>query len=175
MRLLRFWMAALAVVTLSSAGCGYTQKTVLPENIKTIYVDTVKNKIKIDQTYAYVPGLEIDITNAVIRRMHKDGNLKVVGEREDADAILELDLTAFEQEGLRFTSLESVEEYRMFIVLDMKLVQTSTGNVLWREPNFSGDSEYYVSDVRSISREEASRRAIDRLAKNVVDRIVEDW
>jgi len=175
MKLYQFWMAALAVCTLSSAGCGYTQKTVLPENIKTIYIDTVKNKIPVDKVYAYVPGLEIDITNAVIRRVHKDGNLKVVGEREEADAILEMDLTAFEQEGLRFTSLESVEEYRMFIVLDMKLLHTPTGNALWREANFSGDSEYFVSDVRSISREEASRRAIDRLAKNVVDRIVEDW
>lgn len=175
MKLYQFWMAALAVCTLSSAGCGYTQKTVLPENIKTIYIDTVKNKIPVDKVYAYVPGLEIDITNAVIRRLHKDGNLKVVGEREDADAVLEMDLTAFEQEGLRFTSLESVEEYRMFIVLDMKLLHTPTGNELWREANFSGDSEYFVSDVRSISREEASRRAIDRLAKNVVDRIVEDW
>lgn len=161
--------------SLSSAGCGYTQKTVLPENIKTIYVDTVKNKIPVDKVYAYVPGLEIDITNAVIRRMHKDGNLKVVGSRDQADAVLEMDLTAFEQEGLRFTSLESVEEYRMFLVLDMRLIHAATGNILWEEPNFSGDAEYFVSDVRSISREEASRRTIDRLAKNVVDRIVEDW
>ncbi len=168
-------MAAFAGVAFSLAGCGYTQKTVLPNDIKTIYVDTVKNKIPIEKVYAYVPGLEIDITNAIIRRLHKDGNLKVVGSREEADAILETDLTAFEQEGLRFTSLESVEEYRMYLVVALKLIDGKTQNILWEEPNLSGDSEYYVSDVRPIAREEASRKTIDRLARNVVDRIVEDW
>ena len=168
-------MAAFAGGTLALAGCGYTQKTVLPNDIKTIYVDTVKNKIPIEKVYAYVPGLEIDITNAIIRRLHKDGNLKVVGSREEADAILETDLTAFEQEGLRFTSLESVEEYRMYLVVALKLIDGKTQNILWEEPNLSGDSEYYVSDVRPIAREEASRKTIDRLARNVVDRIVEDW
>ncbi|MBU3759147.1 MAG: hypothetical protein FGM27_04380 [Candidatus Omnitrophica bacterium] len=176
MKLLKPLSLSLMTVFLAAvSGCGYTQKTVLPENIKTVYVDTVKNKIAVTETYAYVPGLEIDITNAVIRRLHKDGNLKVVGEREGADAVLEMDLVSFEQEGLRFSSLESVEEYRMFIVLSMRLIHGATQNVLWEEPNFSGDSEYYVSDVRSLNREEASRRAIDRLARNVVDRIVEDW
>lgn len=176
MKLFRFLsLSVMTILIVSSAGCGYTQKTVLPENIKTIYIDTVKNKIPVAETYAYVPGLEMDITNAVIRRLHKDGNLKVVGEREQADAILEMDLVSFEQEGLRFTSLESVEEYRMFVVLSLRLIHGATKNILWEEPNFSGDSEYYVSDVRSINREEASRQAIDRLARNVVDRIVEDW
>ncbi len=168
-------MTAFAVGLLSSAGCGYTQKTVLPNDIKTIYVDTVKNKIPIEKVYTYVPGLEIDITNAVIRRLHKDGNLKVVGSREEADAILETDLTGFEQEGLRFSSLESVEEYRMYLVVSLKLIDGKTQNILWQEPNLSGDSEFYISDVRSINREEASRKTIDRLARNVVDRIVEDW
>ena len=40
---------------------------------------------------------------------------------------------------------------------------------------FSGDAEYFVSDVRSVGREDASLRAVDRLARNIVDRIVEDW
>lgn len=169
---LLLWLAVLAALV--PAGCGYTQKTVLPRDIKTIYVDTVKNKVPIRDVYAYVPGLEIDITNAVIERLQKDGNLKVVG-KDEADAILEMDMTQFEQEGLRFTSLESVEEYRIYIVLDMKLIERKTKDVLWQEANFSGDGEYFVSDVRSIGREEGAHLAVQRLARNVVDRIVEDW
>jgi len=60
-------------------------------------------------------------------------------------------------------------------VLTLKLVNGETGDIIWEEPNFSGDAEYFVSDVRSIARREASERAITRLARNVVDRIVEDW
>ena len=157
-----------------SHGCGYTQKTVLPDNIQSIYVDTVKNKIPVDHVYTYQPGLEMDITNAVIRRLHRDGNLKVV-KKEEADVILETDLVGFEQEGLRFTTLESVAEYKLFIVIALRLKDRKTGQIIWEEPNFTGDTEYFVSQVRSLAREEASRRAVDRLARNVVDRIVEDW
>ncbi len=156
------------------AGCGYTRHTVLPNNIQTIYVKTVQNAIPIEDVYAYQPGLEIDITNAIIRRLHRDGNLRVVP-MEEADAILESELIGYEQEGLRFSSLEQVEEFRMFIVLRIRLVDARSGDEIWMEPNFSGDAEYFVSEIRNLSREEAAERAIDRLARNVVDRIVEDW
>lgn len=156
------------------SGCGYTRKSTLPEGIKTIYVSTVKNEIPIEGVTAYQPGLEMMITNAITRRLQRDGNLKVVPE-EQADAVLESSLTAFEQEGLRFSTLESIEEYRVFIVLSMRLANRKTGEIFWVEPNFSGDAEYFVNTVRSISREEAAQRAVDRLARNVVDRIVEDW
>lgn len=162
------------LLTVHFSGCGYTQKTILPKGIQSIYVDTVKNKIPIQNVYVYVPGLEMDITNAVIRKLQIDGNL-VVKTREEADAILEIDLVRFEQEGLRFTSLESVEEFRMFLVVDMILSEASSGKKIWNEESFSGDAEYYVSDVRSVNREEAAKRAVSRLAQNIVDRIVEDW
>lgn len=155
-------------------GCGYTRHSALPQGIQTIHVDTVINDIPIERVYAYQPGLEIDITNAIIKRMQQDGNLKIVP-RDEADAILVSKLIGFEQEGLRFTSLESIEEYRLFAVLNLKLVDAKTKKSIWEEPNFSGDSEYFVTQVRSLGRGEAAARAIERLARNVVDRVVEDW
>ncbi|MEI7751012.1 MAG: LPS assembly lipoprotein LptE, partial [Candidatus Omnitrophota bacterium] len=97
------------VVAMALSGCGYTRKTVLPRNMKTIYVETVKNKLDAEKIYAYQPGLEMDITNAVIQRLQQDGTLKVVTQ-EKADAILKTDLVSLEQEGLRFTSLEGVSQ-----------------------------------------------------------------
>lgn len=164
----------LSLLLIFPFGCGYTSQAVLPRNIQTIYVETVKNEIPLEEVYAYQPGLEIQMTDAVIRRLQTDGNLRVVS-KENADAIVDMSLIRFEQEGLRFTSLERVEEYRLFIVVELILKDAKTGEVIWSEPNFSGDAEYFVSDVKSIAREEATSRAIDRFAKNVVDRIVEDW
>ncbi|HNX68851.1 MAG TPA: LptE family protein [Candidatus Omnitrophota bacterium] len=162
------------VVVIGTGGCGYTRKTVLPRNIKTIFVETVKNKIPVEEVYAYQQGIEMDITNAVIQRLHQDGNLKVV-EKEKADAVLKTDLLAYEQEGLRFTQLESVQEYRLFIVVHLKLVDNKTGDVIWEEPNFTGDNEYYVTDVTSLGEQKASLDAAAKLADNIVNRIVEDW
>ena len=162
------------VVAMALSGCSYTRKTVLPRNIKTIYVETVKNKLDAEKLYAYQPGLEMDITNAVIQRLQQDGTVKVV-EQKKADAILKTDLVSLEQEGLRFTSLEGVAQYRLFIVVRLNLVEAKTGNVIWEEPNFSGDTEYYVTTVTSIGEQKAAVDAVHRLAYNIVDRIVEDW
>ncbi len=165
---------SLVFCLLSVSGCGYTQKTALPNNMKTIYINTVLNKIEPTQIFAYQPGLEMMLTNAIVNRLNRDGNLQVVSNRGKADAVLEGYLINFQQEGLRFNSLEQVEESRLFIVMALKLVDKN-GKVIWEEPNFSGSSEYFISDVRSIGRDEASRQVVERIAKNIVDRIVEDW
>ena len=162
----------VAAITLS--GCSYTRKTVLPRNIKTIYVETVKNKLRAEDIYAYQQGLEMDITNAVIQRLQQDGTVKVV-EQKKADAILKTDLVSLDQEGLRFNSLEGVAQYRLFIVVRLKLVDAKTGDLIWEEPNFSGDTEYYVTNVTSIGEQKASVDAVHHLAYNIVDRITEDW
>jgi len=171
-------MKNLAVVCLAAivliSGCGYTQKASLPRNIESIYVETVVNSIPLDKVYAYQPGLEIDITNSILRRLEQDGNLQVVP-KDQADAILRSHLIGFEQSGVRFNQLERVEEFRMFVILAVQLIETKTNSVIWTEPKLSGTSEYFVSDVRSIAREEGAERAVKDLARNVVDRIVEDW
>ncbi len=171
MRVVAVWglVGAMAL-----SGCGYTRKTVLPRNMKTIYVETVKNKLDAEKIYAYQPGLEMDITNAVIQRLQQDGTLKVVPQ-EKADAILKTDLVSLEQEGLRFTSLEGVSQYRLFIVVKLKLVDAKTGDLIWEEANFSGGTEYYVTTVTSIGSQKAAVDAVHRLAYNIADRITEDW
>ena len=162
------------VAVMALSGCGYTRKTVLPRNIKTIYVETVKNKLNMENLYAYQQGLEMDITNAVIQRLQQDGTLKVV-EQKKADAILKTDLLSLDQEGLRFNSLEGVSQYRFFIVVRLKLVDAKTGDVIWEEPNFSGENEYYVTNVTSIGEQKAAVDAVHRLAYNIADRVTEDW
>lgn len=170
----RFFLATILLIGLSLTGCGYTKKTVLPQDIKTIYVDTVRNEIPVKMIYAYQPGVEMQLTKQIIRDLNVDGRVKVVT-REKADAVLETSLIEFIQEGTRFTSLESVEQYRLFIVVKMKLINNRTQQVIWQEDNFSGDAEYFVSTLPDMSLQQATEAAIVRLASNVTDRIVEDW
>jgi len=169
------WLVAVFMISLIVPGCGYTTRSAIPENIKSIYVKTVVNKINVAEIIAYKPGLEIDITNAIVGRLQRDGNLKVAKTPEEADVILEADMIHFDQEGLRFSRLETSQELKIFIVLSLRLFDTQSGQVLWEEPNFSGDQEYFISQLRDQAQDEAADRAVQRLARNVVDRIVEDW
>ena len=54
-----------------------------------------------------------------------------------ADAVLEGSVISYEQEGLRFDRLESVEEYRLFLVVKFKIIDRRTHRVIINEPNFS--------------------------------------
>src|SRR5262245_26760869 len=139
---LRIQTLLLAIFLLIS-GCGYTRKASIPQDIKSIYVRTVLNKIPVEEIYAYHPGLEMGITKAIVRRFNKDGNLRIAASEDKADAVLKIDLLRFQQEGLRFSNLEQVEEFRLFIVLAIQLVNTRTKEVIFDEPNFSGDAEYF--------------------------------
>ncbi|MBI1977721.1 MAG: LptE family protein [Candidatus Omnitrophica bacterium] len=155
-------------------GCGYTQEAQIPGGVKTIAIRTFKSEIPPQEQYAYRPGLEIELTNALIDRFIFDGNLKVVDEKR-AEAILEGSIISFEQEGLRFDRLESVEEYRLFLVVKFKLIDRRTNKVLIEEPNFSGRAEFFVNRNPSNNRITSANTATFDLAKSLVNRIVEEW
>ena len=114
------------------------------------------------------------LTNAIRDRLILDGNLKVVDEKE-ADAVLKGAIIAYKQEGLRFDQLESVEEYRLFLVVRFKLVDRKTGEVIIEEPNFSGRTEFFTSNNPTSVRRSAANSSVEDLARNIVDRIVEEW
>ena len=156
------------------SGCGYTQHAHLPNDIKTIAIPTFKNEIPPKEQFAYRPGLEIELTNAIRDRFIFDGNLKVVDETK-ADAILQGAVISYEQEGLRFDHLESVQEYRLFLVIRFKLIDQRTKKVLIEEPNFSGRSEFFVSRSPTSTRKASANSATFDLARSLVDRIVEEW
>ena len=167
------WFAVLLSISFLS-GCGYTQEVQLPSGIKTIAIRTFKNEIPPTEQFAYRPGLEIELTNAIIDRFIFDGNLKVVDESK-ADAVLEGAVVSFEQEGLRFDRLESVEEYRLFLVVRYKLIDRRTHQVIMEEPNFSGRAEFFVNRNPTSNRRISANTATFDLTKSLVDRIVEEW
>jgi len=162
------------VVICSLSSCGYTQQVTLPNNIKTVAVPTFTNEIPPREQFAYRPGLEIELTNAVIDRFIFDGNLRVVDETE-ADAILRGAVISYEQEGLRFDDLEDVEEYRLFLVVTFALIDQRTGEILIEEGNFSGQAEFFTSRSSASIRGSAANSATEDLARSLVDRIVEEW
>lgn len=176
--------AFCAVFLLSLAvqitGCGYTTKTVLPGNLKTIYVAPVKNGIDLsteisdkDRFRVYRPGVEIDITNAVMNRFIFDGNLKVV-KSEKADAVLEAKLIDYRRDPLRYSDANDIQEYRLSVTIEASLIQVNDHTILWHE-NLIGDTSFYLSGARATSEDEAVAKAVDELARRVVNKTIESW
>jgi len=173
MRRFHLKIGLLAALVLIS-GCGYTQEIKLPNDIQTIAVLPFTNDIPPKEQFAHRPGLETELTSAVIDRFIFDGNLKVVAE-ENADAVLEGSIISYEQEGLRFDDFESVDEYRLFLVVRFKLTDQRTEKVIMEVPNFSGRAEFFTSRSPSTVRRIAANDAVVDLARSLVNRIVESW
>jgi outer membrane lipopolysaccharide assembly protein LptE/RlpB len=171
MKLKHFLLLGILLMT----GCGYTTQVTMPQGIKSVYVPNFKNTIDVKNLFTYRGGLETDLTNAVISRFLYDGNLKVVSTPEAADAILEGDITSFSQSPLSFNNFEQVTENRLSLTCSIRLVNAKTGKEILAEPSMVGDTRLFLTGARAVTQDEAVRQAIADLAKDIVDRVVEDW
>lgn len=175
----KVWVLPLAA-SLAFSGCGYTTKSLLPENIRRVHVPPVKNAIELsgeisDKTpfRVYRPGLEVELTNGIINRYIFDGTLSVTS-ADKADAVLEASLVDYRRDALRYTDGEDVSEYRLSITVDAKMTQKSDGKVLW-ERRVTGDSTFFLTGSRAISEDEASVKAVEDVARRVIEATIEYW
>ncbi len=168
--------AALIAAALLLSGC-YTTKTALTGTVRTIHIAPVENAIDLsaeisdrDRFRVYRPGLEVDITNAVINRFIFDGNLKVAG--PGADAVFRGKLLEYRRDPLRYSEGDDVQEYRLNIVIDASVA--AAGKDLWNG-QVVGDTTFFLTGSRATSEDEALARAVEDLARRVVEKTVELW
>lgn len=176
---MNLFYALLSLSLLS--GCGYTMKNAMPENIKTIHIAPVKNAIDLtgeisdkDRFKVYRPGLEVDLTNAIMNRFIFDGNLKVVS-REKADAILEGKLVDYRRDPLRYSEGDDIQEYRLSVTMEVNVSLARDQKKLWQSNAISGDTSFFLSGPRAVSEDEAVIKAVDDLSRRVVDKTIELW
>ena len=139
------FLLILAILFLSISGCGYSAKSMLPDGLDTIYVDNFINGIDPTKelsdrqaTNTYRPGLEVDITRAVIDGIIRDRHLKIDSEKR-SKLTLKGTLIRYEQYPLSYDKGDSVVELRVQIIVDLTLINNTTGTVMWEEDNFMGE------------------------------------
>lgn len=171
--------AVLGILSLSltAVNCGYTTGSMLPSHLRTIHITPFKNSIDFaaaGRRNIYLPLLEVDVRNEVISRYQFDGHLKITDESK-ADLILKGELKEYHRNPLRYTDNDTVEEYRLQIIVSLELWDTKTNELRWQEPSFGGDTEYFVTGASAKSEAAAVKDAIEDLARRIVERTIEDW
>lgn len=168
---------SLLLVTLLIAGCGYTTRSLLSDNYRTIFVQPFENKIDFvnaDNRMIYVAGLEGRVREAVVDRYLLDGNLRVSDEGA-ADLVLRGQLIRFEREELRLETNETVKEYRIRVTSALTLWDTLENKAVWEEPSFAGEATYYTAGPLAKSEGQAIDEAVKDLAVRAVARTIENW
>jgi hypothetical protein len=171
------FIAALFFVS----GCGYTTKSLLPSNLKTIYVENLVNGIKVTDESSdvrmyrgYRPGMELEATMTIRNKFLADGNLKLA-DIDRADLVLKGELIDFRNEALRYSRDDNVEEYRVRLVVNLEMKNGRDGTVRWTENSFAGESLYRTSGTLAKTETAAIKEAAQDLARRVVERTIEEW
>jgi len=165
------------MVGLSLQGCGYSVKSTLPGHMNTIHVEPFVNKVSFTTEggrEVYLPLLEVDVRNSIINRYLFDGNLKIA-DADDADIILSGELKRYVRGGLRYTDDDDVEEYRVHVIVSIRLWDIVKNEEVWNESEFVGEATYFVTGPNASSEDDAIDRAIEDLARRIVARTIEDW
>lgn len=174
-------VCSIAMICVLS-GCGYTTQSLLPSEFKSIYVDNFKNSINVSAEQSnirmyrgYRPGMEVDLTKAVRDKFLFDGNLKVANAAADANLVLKSELIDYRREPLIYDVHQNVQQYRIKLIISMRLEDAKTGKTIWEERGFAGTTDYATQGPYTKSEEAAVQDAIVDLARRIVERTIEAW
>jgi hypothetical protein len=156
----------LPVILLVVCSCGYSAKTLLPQHIKKIYIPNFEN-----ETTRY--GIEQNVTTTVTDAFVSDGRLSVVSEGE-ADAMLRGVITAYERGPLTFDRAQTVDEFKIEIVVSVEFEDLRQGKVLWKEEGFRAWKAYKEGSADG-GEDEALKAAVATLASDILSRTLEGW
>lgn len=142
----------MASMLLALHGCGYSPRGSLPGHIRTVAIPIFANKTQ-------QPAVENLLTRAVRDAFVTSGRLKVV-RPEDADSILEGEITGYQLNPLSYNRQADVQEYRLTVTLNLRFRDVKNNTVLWQEEGLKQPADFRVQGQVSltISSEETSLR-----------------
>lgn len=156
-------LAALVAAT-GLQGCGYRLGgRVLSEDIRTIGIRMFANRT----TQPFVEGV---LTQAVGEAFSTDGRLRVVAP-ELADVVLDGDVVGYRVDSVAFDSRTNVQQYRLFVTVDVRVRDTRHGGLLFEERGIRDRADFGVAGTvaQTIGAEGVALRvAAVEIARTVV-------
>ena len=146
-------LAILLGIVALAAGCGYTVRGHLPADVRTIAIPVLANRTT-------KPAVETDMTRALADAFATDGRLRVVS-RDQADSVLEGEVTGYELISIAFDPRANVRLYRLVVTMNVRLRDVRRNTLLFEQYGFSEKADFRVLGAVSetIAREEIALRA----------------
>ena len=162
-------LSALAVMLCFVSGFAECYKPItknqLPARIKTVAVPAFQN-----EALRYKVGSRF--TDAVVNELiHRGRGLRVQGEREGADAVIEGVIKSFSYSGVLLDDKGRARIFEVTIEVAVTVRDQTENKVLYDNQHFVFRGEYeFANDPRNFFNEEDP--AVDRLARNFAESIV---
>jgi outer membrane lipopolysaccharide assembly protein LptE/RlpB len=159
----------LSFLVLALPGCAYTfNPSSIPGHLKTLQIPTADN-----QTLEV--SLAQELTQALTDRFVRDNVFKVV--QDDADAVLDADITHYENRVSGFNAEQQADEYMVIMTVKMALRDRVKNKVIWSDDNVQGRASYTPGASGSAvgTEEDARKLAYKQIVDFVVARSTEGW
>jgi len=137
----------------------------LPGHIKTCAVPLFENE-------TVEPDLVEDVTKVVVDAIIANGTMKVVGEFQ-ADAVVNGTIVEFLDELDEFSGA-GAKQLKIRVFANVKFFDKTKNKAIWEEEGIEGWGRY-DSDGSEVTREDGKEKALEMLAKEIIDRTVSDW
>lgn len=157
------------LLVLSLVGCaGREEGRELPRGARDLHVPPFENE-------SNEIALENLLTEAAVQQFLADGRVNLVDDPREADVVLRGTITGYRRSPVIFDARDIVQQYRVQMAARLRLVEPGTGEVL-REVRGITRRTFYSDEVAPIETEEdAQRRVIDQLGRDVVRRTLRGW
>ncbi|MDR1434410.1 LPS assembly lipoprotein LptE [Candidatus Endomicrobiellum devescovinae] len=177
-KIIVYLFAAFLFISLSSCTSLYEPAVqLLPEHIKKVYVKPFGNN-----TNQF--GIESKFTNEVIEEIINSGRLSLVNKEKDADGVLTVTIKRYILQPLTYDINNVAEQYKMWIIASVSLVDNDNNVTLWTEPNMEGIQIYRDINRRpsredsiddGMSEEEAREIVWIKMSRNIVRRVIKGF
>ncbi|MBI1847102.1 MAG: LptE family protein [Candidatus Rokubacteria bacterium] len=157
-------LAAVVAAALLLGGCGYSLRGNLPSHLKTIGIPLLANKTS-------QPNVENFLTRALVEAFSTNGRLRVV-RPEEADSLLEGEVTGYQIESIAFDPRANVRQYRLVVTLNLRFTDVREQKVLFARSGYQERADLRATGVvtETISLEEsAARQAGTDIARAIVN------
>jgi len=159
------WLGGALVL----AGCAYSfNPSSIPRHLQTVQIPVASNQ-------TLEAEVSEELTQALTDRFVRDNTLRVV--QKDADAVLESDITGYENRVFGFNAEQQADEYLVVVVVQMTFRDRVKNKELWQE-RIQGTERYFVggAGLATVNTEAGARAlAIKQIVDSAVARTTEDW
>jgi lipopolysaccharide assembly LptE-like protein len=162
---LRIVSVILTLFCVSLASCGYSSKSLLRTNVRSIYIPIFEND-------TYRRGYEFEITKAIRDQILLRTRLDIV-DKDEADSILFGKIARVDENVLIEDTRDNIVESRVSVGIDIRWVDKRTGRAIVDRKNITAPAEFIVRRFETL--DSAGEESFVRVAQSIIAAMEEDW
>ncbi len=158
----------MALVLLSSTGCGYSTKEIYPADVRSVAVPIFNNR-------SFYRGAERDLTEAIIKEIELRTPYKVANGPTADTQITGTILDVRQRQIARRRPGNVPEQIEVSIIVDWTWKNQRTGETIRTRQGFESVGRYRPTQPIGEPYEIAQHDAVQRMAADIVSTMRADW